>query len=332
MSRVVPTHPGDDAISPTMADDVRVRGDGLSRLAGATGGTLLQLVGTDPDPFRRVLRESSGHYLLAFEPRPEDRDGATHRISVSVRRPSITVRARPVFSAPPPPVAAMSVEDQLVQLLRNRRIATDLAVGLGVTAVRAAVGSTVQAHATIQLDPPADATFGAVVVNSGGTVVTSATSRTTTGQLSFPVGVAPGRYLFRGAVIDPSGRAGTVERTLDIALRGDRLKMSDLVLTAAVPAAGELPVVERVTASELRAALQIYAPRDWAAAANVRLELASAGGGVRTPGRGATAWVDEGFWLASGTFDVGSLPSGRYVVSAAVPGEAPVTRSVFLVR
>jgi VWFA-related protein len=322
----------DDAISPTLGDDVRVRGDGLARLAGATGGALLQLVGSNPAPFSRILRESSGHYLLAFEPVQGDRDGASHRISVSVRRPEVIVRARPVFSAPAPQTAPLTIEDQLVQLLRTRRQSTDLGVRLGVATLRSREGQELHARATIALEAPLDATYGAVVVDGGGTVVTSATSRTTTGQLSFPVVVPPGRYLFRAAAIDPGGRAGTVERTLDIRLNGTRLQTSDIVLTAPTRESGELPVVDQTSAAVLRAAIEIYAPEDWKEHGAVRLELSSASGGPARPAEGFADWSADGHWVLTGAFALAELPAGRYLVTARIPGEAAVTKSIFLVR
>ncbi len=75
-----------DRVSPSAAEEDRLRADGLARLAGAARGALFRLVGSDPSPFERIARELAGHYLLAFEAEPGDRDGRLHRIHVSLAR------------------------------------------------------------------------------------------------------------------------------------------------------------------------------------------------------------------------------------------------------
>jgi hypothetical protein len=326
---------GDDMISPTTADDVRAKGDGLARLAGAAGGALLQLVGSDPQPFRRILRETSGHYLLAFEPTPQDRDGATHRIAVNVRRSGATVRSRPVFAIGPPPTAPLTVEDQLVQLLRSRRVATALPLALGVTSALAAEGQAITAHVTAELESGrADATYGAVVVDAKGIVVTSATSRTTTGRFLFAATVAPGRYLVRVAVVEPQGQAGTVERTVDVQLHGTSVRTSDLVLTAGSGTDAGTPIVVRTSATTIGAALEIYASADWRPEGDPMTFqiVAGAGGEPMVVPANLQQGSGSGRWLATAQLKVGDLPAGRYIVTAALPGVSTPPRFVVLVR
>jgi len=67
-------------------------------LADATGGLALTPVSADAG-FRRLTRELSAVYLLAFEAEESERDSAVHRIEVRVRdgRRAATVRARRSF-------------------------------------------------------------------------------------------------------------------------------------------------------------------------------------------------------------------------------------------
>ena len=88
-------------------------------------GGLFRLVGDDPYPFRQILKELSGHYLVAFEAADPDRDGRVHRIGVKVRGPRVTVRARPAFQFTPA-ASSPTVDTELVSLLRNPRLATEL--------------------------------------------------------------------------------------------------------------------------------------------------------------------------------------------------------------
>ena len=75
--------------------DSNIASAGLEMLAGYAGGAVMKVQGTSPDPaFERVLRETSGHYLLGVEAADEDRDGEPHQIRVRVKRSGAQVRNR----------------------------------------------------------------------------------------------------------------------------------------------------------------------------------------------------------------------------------------------
>jgi VWFA-related protein len=66
--------------------------DGLERLAEATGGLFVH----DSDPSRglaHALLDQSGYYLLGYEA-PAGKEPRFHRVSVTVKRPGLRVRAR----------------------------------------------------------------------------------------------------------------------------------------------------------------------------------------------------------------------------------------------
>lgn len=322
-------------LSPTLADDFRVRADGLARVAGAGGGALYQLVGTDPSPFARLLRELAGYYLLAFEVAPSDRDGRAHRINVRVARPGVTVRARPAFRAAPAPTAPPSIEDRLVQLLRAARLVTELPLRVAVVnglAGGGAIRSVIVVEAGTTDD---DVTYAAVIVDDKGLVVTSSTARSTTGRHVFPAALAPGRYLLRAAAIGATGREGTVERVLEARLPSEAngMRWSDLTLAepAAAPGQAGLPIAGLTRSARIAASIEIYA--DGPAVPLVRFELNAAGGGAAArqidaaPSRQA-----PGTWTAGAEFDLGDLPAGRYVVTARLPHGQSLTRPFVLVK
>jgi VWFA-related protein len=327
----------DSAVSPTLGADVRARGDGLARLAGAGGGALFQLVGRDALPFSRILQELSGYYLLAFEPTAADRDGRAHRINVSVRRPAATVRSRPAFQAPAVPTAPMTVEERLVQLLRTRRLSTELPLRVAAHHTRAAAPGQVHAIITLQAEAPeSDITFGIVVVDDKGVVATSATHRTTTGGYSFPAVLPEGRYLLRAAAVEASGRTGTVERPLDAAVRAaGPVQSSDLFLYLKPVRPGEKPqpIIDRTSAAALVASIEVYADRNWAAAPEgVRLHVAAGGTGEQMTIVLPLRWSAAGCWVAVGDVKLEGLPAGRYVAAAEMPGGGRVERTFYIVR
>lgn len=321
-------------LSPTLGDDFRVRADGLARVAGAGGGALHQLVGGDPAPFARLLRELAGYYLLAFEVAPSDRDGRPHRIDVRVARPGVAVRARPAFRAAPAPTAPPSIENRLVQLLRAPRLATELPLRVaavnGLSPGGAAIRSLIVVEAGTTDD---DATYAAVIVDDKGLVVTSSTARSTTGRHVFPAALAPGRYLLRAAAIGVTGREGTVERVLDARLPGeaDGMRWSDLTLAEPAPGQAALPIAGLTRSTRIAASIEVYA--DGAAVPPVQFELNAAGGGAAArqidvaPARQA-----PGTWTAGAEFDLGDLPAGRYVVTVRLPQGQSLARPFVLVK
>ena len=326
-----------DQLSPTLADDYRVRADGLARVAGAGGGALLQLVGADAEPFARILRELSGYYLLAFEVTPADRDGRAHRIGINVGRSGATVRARPAFRAPPAPTTPVSTEDRLVQLLRAPRLATELPLRLGILKAKAASGTGVQSQITIEAGGvDIDATYAAVIVDTRGVVVTSATQRSTSGRLAFPATLPEGRYLLRAAAIDARGRAGSVEQALDATLHGPAggLRWSDVALVAPAPHAGAEPtaIVDRTPGPRLRASFEMYT--DAVPDTAVRVTVTGTGGNTAaTLHREATpVRTAPGTWTVSTDFDLRGLSPGRYVLTAALPQGHTLTRSFLLLK
>jgi len=74
---------------------------GLELVAGATGGSLVHVEGTQPErAFDRVTRETSAYYLLGVEPADADRDGKSHAIRVAVKQRGASVRSRASVTIP----------------------------------------------------------------------------------------------------------------------------------------------------------------------------------------------------------------------------------------
>lgn len=75
--------------------DRSINSDWLDRFSESAGGTRIHVpVGAGEFAFERVLRETSGYYLLGVEPAAEDRDGRPRELKVRVNKRGVTVRAR----------------------------------------------------------------------------------------------------------------------------------------------------------------------------------------------------------------------------------------------
>jgi VWFA-related protein len=79
---------------------------GLARLAGDTGGILVEQSNDLSSAFKRIDEDSQFHYLLTYAPKNTVFDGAFRSIQVKVRRPGAQVFARKGYRAMRSPAAA----------------------------------------------------------------------------------------------------------------------------------------------------------------------------------------------------------------------------------
>ena len=70
----------------------------LRELTDATGGQTFKVASSADltDTFQRVLSDFRSRYVLTFTPRDVD-PGGIHRLDVRVKRPNLTVKARPGY-------------------------------------------------------------------------------------------------------------------------------------------------------------------------------------------------------------------------------------------
>ena len=255
----------DSVISPTANADINIRGDGLTRLAGSGRGGMFKLVGADPKPFRRILSEISGYYLLAFEPTDADRTSGTRRLEVKVRNAAI-VRARPNFAIPAAPKPE-TTEAELVRLLRDPRTVTEIPIRVGTYTYRQPAGEGFKTIVAAETGRDQDVTFGYVIVNRSGVIAASGGDLAAKGRYVVTTTLPAGGYMLKAAVIDSAGRRGSVERHFEVSLgKSGKATYGDLMLAEPGPGSStELamhPVVAMVRGSELIAYLEIYAD-DW---------------------------------------------------------------------
>jgi VWFA-related protein len=74
----------------------------LRGIAEDTGGDAILNTNNFGPAFERIVRAHSTYYLLGYRPTQDHRDGQFHSITVRVRRPNLTVRARKGYRAPEP--------------------------------------------------------------------------------------------------------------------------------------------------------------------------------------------------------------------------------------
>jgi VWFA-related protein len=75
----------------------------LGRLAKETGGFVIENTNDLGAGVGRMKQERTTYYLLGYQPTKATMDGKFRRVSVKVKRPKVSVRARPGYLAIPPP-------------------------------------------------------------------------------------------------------------------------------------------------------------------------------------------------------------------------------------
>jgi hypothetical protein len=105
-----------ERVEDTLRIDSRT---GLARLAGDTGGFLVEETNDLASAFRRIDEDNRFHYLLTYSPKNAVFDGKFRAIQVKVRRPGAQVFARKGYRAirTPAPVDASGYETPALALL-----------------------------------------------------------------------------------------------------------------------------------------------------------------------------------------------------------------------
>ncbi len=326
-----------DRAGPTRTFDRENEESGLYAIAAYTGGGLHRVVQDDAGPaFARIERELSGYYLIGVEPLPEDLDGKSHGIDVSVRRHGATIRARREVQHRP---VSAKIEDRLLRALRSPIGVTDLPLRVATYVYQnsASPSARVLVVTDVERDvfDPADVMFGYQLIRPDGEVAAGRTQRSTIEPVDGPQGpvleqftafvVEPGQYTLKLAVVENGGRIGSVEHVVDARqMARQRFAMSDLLLTTA-PVDGTAtvrpPVETRVTEDRLMVYLELYAD-DPVGLGDLRVQIdvadhASGAPLISQVGE-ASAADAVAARVVKAVIPVDELPAGSYVTRAIV--------------
>jgi VWFA-related protein len=329
-----------DRISPTLARDLQVKGDGLARVAGAARGAVFRLAGDDPRPFERIARELSGYYLLAFEPIETERDGRNHRIRVELARGGGELRARNGFTLPVASPSSPARDSRLVTLLRTLTVATELPVRVATYAFaepgspRLRVVVSAEAPSTRDAQPDGltaprsgqaalTTLLGFVLIDARGVIAAAADREVVAGRYAFSAMVAPGTYTLRAGAIDPLGRQGSVERPFTARITvAEGVSLSDLILAPPPARPGDAlePFIDRISAARVMAYLEMHANDRGHLPDAVRIVITRVDGddALVTAAAEVTRPANQGWAVARALVPTDSLLPGRYVARAEI--------------
>jgi VWFA-related protein len=311
---------------------------GLDQLAANARGEVFRIFGDADFAFQRLGRELSGYYLLSFEPEPGDRDGKPHKIRIDVRRPNVELRSRREFNVGPP--VTLTTDDMVRQALRTPILSADIPLKLTTYTFQDPGSSSLKILMAVEIDrslnPQENVSLGYLLLNDLGqpgasrlqkTVATPIDSLRRAQQWVGAAVAPPGTYTVKVAVVDESGRRGSVERTITARLNGfGQLHATDLLLadnTAQNAGDAPPPVAADLSGDELHAYLELLSEApEQLTNTTVVIEVARSESGSAiesAPARLQAAETAAGRRrTAEAGLPIGLLPPGEYIARAVI--------------
>jgi VWFA-related protein len=328
-------------VSPTRGQDAALAEEGLGTLAGLARGSVFRVASAADAAFSRLALELSGYYLVSFAPEGEDLDGKVHKIKIVVPgRNGIEIRSRTQFSVEP--ARANTDESRLADALRAPLLATDIGLKVSTYTLRDAATDKLRIIVAAEIDRSVTSAgrlaLAYALLDARGRMVTSQLEPDVKAAERGPeriqtfVGSAlvetPGLHTLKLAVVDSTGKRGSVEHTFRAQMTSaGRLKATDLLIaenTGSIAAGGLLPaVVGDFASGTMHGYLELYGDAEAQLdQASVTFEVAESEEGraiESAPGRVQPASADApGRRTVEGAVTTSLLPPGDYVARAVV--------------
>ena len=298
---------------------------GMGTAATMTGGAFFSAGGSAVGLFDRVRTEMNNFYELAVEMEGNDVAATSLEIEVKVSRPGASIRNRRRV-LPPARLAANTSSDPLSDLIRQPIDIGQVPIALSAYTMRGDEASTLRTIVGIEAgslvdDGPAEWAFA---VYNEGNVVATGRQKLEGGAgpwlAAHSAKLLPGHYRLRAAVRDRTGRAGVVERALDVGLRGDaKVQFSDLLVGVA-DMEGRLQPASQIPKGAAISALFEVISADAATLERVRTMIEIIPGGSATPAKRFVMAARSGSLAAilnnQATIATTDLNPGRYTAIA----------------
>jgi VWFA-related protein len=296
---------------------------GLANVATMAGGAMFMGVGTGRGSFERLRTEIVHSYELGVEGTAADADGKSHDIKVKVNRPGVTVRSRPRLFLTND---VIEPSRRLANLLSQPIDVPDLPIAATAYTVRGEEPATLKVIITAELargmkvSPPLRY---ALMVTQGTRSVFETNDTAAEGaegsRVLTAAQLAPGQYRLRLGAIDGSGRGGTVDMPLAVALQtAGGLQFSDVIV--GVTGQSFTPVIRARAGEALDALVELYTAEPARfASATVVFELRSTGATAVATAQGTLGVTAlERRQIAEGSLATKGLTPGDYTVTAVI--------------
>ncbi len=233
-----PDSDASDRKAVTSAFGGREMSQGLSAIAGMTGGAFFNGIGRATGVFERITLEMNTYYELGVESLPDDVAGKPRDLEVKVTRPGASVRARRQIMLPDE--AARNV-DRVRALLQQPTDLSELPVAVSAYTTRGDDPKTLRVLLSADIgnaQTALPAEWGFVVISEGNPVASGRQRIEAVAEGSPSVltsaRLAPGKYRLRFVATAADGKVGVIDTPLIAGLRaaGD-LQISDLIVGTA---------------------------------------------------------------------------------------------------
>jgi VWFA-related protein len=331
--------------SITPANDHWLQAWPLETLASMTGGGSFRVDVGAESAFERMSRELAGYYRIGIEREAADVDARSRRMKVQVARNGTTIRARELFDA---------------RKFEDRNWSARLASAVDAPIPATGIGLRVTSYLAADPEDPArlklvlageasrvepgDAEFQLVVQDLEGKKLMAGEKplgQPTGDGLAFSANVplAPGSYIIRVAVIDGSGRVGSVDHRADVqpVKLGAVAALGPVLIRVPTGAEAQPRVAMNTVRQDERLALQVDLEGDVSeTSTEVIFQIATAADGAPLVESPATLsnGSRKGALLAQALADMRVLPPGEYVARARIKsagGEIGTIRREFRV-
>jgi hypothetical protein len=318
---------------------------GFENFANLTGNARVRLSGDTSGPMKRIASETSAYYVAAFEVTAAERTGSTERVTVTVSREGVDVKAPPTVviakpAAAPGTKGAKSDKPRLRDMLASGKAYRDLPLRARVYTSRASQDGKLSAVCVFDSSDPS-ATFAEASIILFDT--TGKARAQWTGQpaafkggpvVAMFAAPGPGTYRMRLAVIDTSGAAGAISEDVRVEASNAGTPAAS-ALALGTPARGVFsPRLQFVDEEVAMAAVEVYGLTK---AANVTASFefaASEDGPAVATLPGTIQAPRDDMRMAFVSIPLEQMPAGDVVVRAviAVDGQPLAARPVHTLR
>jgi VWFA-related protein len=312
--------------------------EGLELVASVTRGNVFQVASAADNAFARLSLELSGYYLLSFEPEASDRDGKPHKIKVSLPgRSGVEIRSRSEFAVDYK--RARTDEEILADALRSPLLVTDIGLKVNAYSLKDLETARLRVLLIAEIDraanPDGHLALAYALTDSSGKVVTSEIDRDVKAPVqanklqtytTFLLSNATGPHTLKVAVLDSTGRRGSVEHEFTAGLRTlGELRAADLLLAEDADSGSEATpsIGGEFTSGVVKTYIELYSDVvETLKGASVMFEVAENEEGRAVDGavgrlRASSVEAPNRRALEA-AFKTTLLPPGNYVVRAVV--------------
>jgi len=295
---------------------------GLETLAGVMGAQFVQAVRTT-DALTRIARDTSAHYIVAYEPAPNERPGVRQPVELTVSRENVKLRFRTEIIPPGAAAASSRKPARPDEMLRVADRYRELPLQAATFPSRTEDGKIRLVVVFESPDREAKLSGAAIgLYDAKGRLTRWSAEKTDLGRSPVTAGiiVAAGSYRMRVAAVDVSGRGGTVDTDVSADLvDAAPVKLSGMAVGVSDPSGGFAPRLQFSSEPGAFGYLEIYnVPKG--ATVKVVQEVAPTpdGEALVSAEMPLTPGATDDARVAYGGFAIDKLPPGDVVMRAVV--------------